>query len=143
MKLAIRLACACVLVALFSGWSLASDDVVLGGSFVWNSDDGDHKGDLKAVFSPKGDGKDDWSVSFYFQWEESPHIWSGTAKGSLSEGALEGEVESDGERKSTFRFSGSFENGVFNGKHSTLTQEGETRELGTLKLERPSHSSGS
>ncbi len=86
------------------------------------------------MFTPTG--KDEWNVAFHFEWEGQPHVYEGTAQGSLSDDFLEGEVE-DGdndEDKRTYRFRGTFENGEFAGTHAKVSTEGESRDLGTLTL---------
>ena len=132
MKRSIGCGLAALLIAASLG--LAGDDVTLHGQFVWNSSDGETKGDLKAVFTPAG--KDEWNVAFHFDWEGRSHVYEGTAQGSLSEGSLAGEVDNgdDGEQKRTYRFRGTFENGEFAGIHAKVSTEGEWRDLGTLTL---------
>jgi hypothetical protein len=113
---------------------LAADTVTLDGGFVWNSDDGKHEGDLKAILTPTGEGT--WSVAFHFDWEDGPHVYTGTCTGALG-GDLSGEVTSDGERKMQFTISGAFEGGTFNGTHNFVTKEGEAKPAGTLSLNLP------
>lgn len=119
-----------------AGLGAIADDaasVTLEGDFVWERSDGNHEGDLKAVFTPTGDGE--WDVAFHFEWQDGPHVYAGTAKGSLTSGALEGEVENDNEeRKTTFRFQGSFEDGTFTGTHAAIGKDGELKDTGTLSL---------
>jgi len=120
--------------ALPTAAALAGDDITLEGGFVWTRSDGDQAGDLKAIFTPKGDAE--WAVAFHFDWEDGPHVYAGTAQGSLTAGTLEGEVVNDSEdRKATFQFSGSFEDGTFTGTHRHLSKEGEYRDTGTITLE--------
>ncbi|MEE8411544.1 MAG: hypothetical protein V3S47_03510 [Acidobacteriota bacterium] len=114
--------------------SLAGDDVTLEGGFVWEREDGDREGDLKAVLTPTGDGE--WDVSFHFEWEDSPRIFTGTCSGSL-DGELSGDITSDGDREMKFKFSGSFEDGTFNGTHGFVTKEGELKQAGKLMLGSP------
>jgi hypothetical protein len=113
---------------------LAGDDVTLEGGFVWEREDGNRDGDLKAILTPTGDGE--WSVAFHFEWEDGPHVYTGTCTGSL-EGELSGEITSDGERDMNFKFMGSFEKGMFSGKHSFVTEDGELEHAGTLTLGSP------
>ena len=110
---------------------VAGGDVTLQGGFVWENDDGNHEGDLKAIFTPSGEGE--WNVSFHFDWEDGAHVYKGTCSGSL-DGKLSGDVVSDGEREMNFKFSGSFENGSFSGVHNFVTKEGEVKRAGTLTL---------
>ena len=115
------------------GGILAAEGVTLKGSFVWERKDDNRNGDVTAVFTPTGDNQ--WDVSFHFDWEDGPHIYSGTATGDLSGGDLKGAVEGDSEdRKMSFRFTGSFKDGTFTGTHAFLDKEGELRPTGTLTL---------
>lgn len=109
----------------------AADETTLTGEFKWNRMD--EPGPIKAVFTPAGDGK--WDVSFYFDFRDEPHVYSGTAEGSLSEGALKGNVMSDGEKPSPFSFEGKFVDGTFEGVHHSLRDE-EPAETGTITLSR-------
>ena len=106
-------------------------EVTLEGGFVWERDDGNHEGELKAVLTATGDGE--WDVSFSFDWEDGPHVYTGSCKGSL-EGELAGDITSDGDGDMKFKFSGAFEDGKFSGTHSFLTKEGEIKHAGTLTL---------
>lgn len=123
-----------LLVVGLAGLALASDDETLTGTFVWTNDDGEIGGDLKAVFTPAGDKE--WKVAFYFDWEGEPHIWKGTAKGSLTRGKLSGEVTADLGQPVTFAFSGKFKDGSFRGTHRRLRDEGKDRQTGRLTLGR-------
>ena len=109
---------------------LAGDDVILEGGFVWERDDGSHEGDIKATLTPTGDGE--WDVSFEFEWEDGPHVYTGTCSGSL-DGELSGDITSDGERDMKFKFNGSFADGKFSGTHGFVTDEG-YKSAGTLTL---------
>ena len=121
-------------VALLAlGGALAADPVTLEGEFVWQRSDGNRNGDVKAVFTPAEDGA--WTVAFHFEWEDGPHVFTGTARGSLKAGDLEGEVETDNEEhKATFRFSGTFTDGTFTGTHGVVQEDGSLRDTGTLSL---------
>ena len=107
------------------------DDVTLEGGFVWERDDGNHEGDLTATLTPTGDGE--WSISFSFEWEDGPHVYTGSCSGSL-DGELSGSITADGERKAKFTFSGSFEDGTFSGTHKRVGRDGELKATGTLTL---------
>ena len=109
----------------------AGDDVSLEGGFVWEREEGNHDGNLKAILTPTGDGE--WSVAFHFEWEDGPHVYTGTCAGSL-EGDFSGDITSDGDGDMKFKFSGSFEDGKFSGTHNFVTEEGELRRAGTLTL---------
>ena len=117
------------------GISLAGDEVTLQGQFVWNTTSGEEvTGDLKAIFTPTGE--DAWDLAFHFEWEGEAKVYSGTVHGSLSEGALEGEVNDggEGENRHTYRIRGSFKDGEFAGVHTILSNEDGPRDLGTLTL---------
>jgi hypothetical protein len=123
-----------VVLGLAFGGSFAGDDVTLEGSYVWNKEDEQITGDLRAVFTEKS--KEEWNVSFHFDWEEEPRVFTGTASGNLSTGKLEGDIVSDDEdHKMTFKFQGSFEDGTFTGTHGFVSDEGEVKPAGTLTLQ--------
>ena len=108
--------------------ALATDTTTLHGEFVW--DDGGTEGKLDSTFTPTG--PDVWDVSFRFHFRGRDHVYAGTARGSLSDGALEGKVRNDSKRR-TFTFSGSFEDGVFRGRHAEI-EDGRAHSTGTLTL---------
>ncbi len=137
MRLTTRLLFVFAAIAFaWTGAVVADDEVTLEGSFVWARDDGDRTGDLSAVLTP--DGENEWSVAFHFTWEGEPHTYLGTASGTLSDGPLEGAAENDNpDHPASFRFSGEFEDGTFNGTHQYVNEDGELRELGTLTLSHP------
>jgi hypothetical protein len=111
--------------------SLAADDVTLTGGFVWERNDGNHEGDLTATLTPTGDGER--NVSFSFDWEDGPHVYTGTCSGSL-DGELSGDITGDGDRKPKFTFSGSFEDGKFSGTHNRVGRDGSPSPTGTMTL---------
>ena len=108
--------------------AMADGTQTLTGEYVWTNRDS--RGDLKAVFTPTGEGT--WDVTFYFKFRGEPHEYAGSAEGSLTEGALKGKVKNE-DRKRTFTFEGAFENGKFRGTHEETTP-GRARETGTLTL---------
>ncbi|MEM9557134.1 MAG: hypothetical protein AAGC60_22945 [Acidobacteriota bacterium] len=109
----------------------ASDGVqTLDGEFLWSSQR--ERGDLEATFESTGDGE--WNVSFRFQWSGQPRTFSGTATGSLTDGPLRGTVYNENERR-TWKFAGSFKDGVFRGEHEEL-KRGRSVDTGTLTLRR-------
>ena len=113
----------------------ASDAVTLEGEFVWQRSDGNHAGALRAEFTPTGENT--WNVAFHFEWEDGPHTYTGTATGNLATGDLEGEVVNDNpDRKATFRFTGTFENGTYSGTHAHVQEDGSLLDTGTLTLSR-------
>ena len=120
---------AILLVCLFFQGSLFAEDAAektLVGEYHWNKG---HSGDLKAVFTAKGEGT--WDVSFYFDFRDKPHTYTGEATGSM-DGELSGVVKNESKER-TFKFKGSFNEGVFEGDHeeTTPSRAGET---GTLML---------
>ena len=100
----------------------------LHGKFVWTVKDG--SGDLEAVFTPTGEAT--WNVDFHFNFRGDDHTYSGTAEGSLSEGALSGTVHNESKER-TWSFTGSFEGGAFHGTHSEIV-DGKPQPTGTLTL---------
>jgi hypothetical protein len=108
--------------------SNAEDTKTLNGEFNWTQRDS--SGPLEAKFKPTGEGQ--WDVAFHFDFRGSPHIYSGTATGSLSEGELNGEVKNENEKR-TFVFSGSFKDGVYSGTHAETTGD-RKQDTGTLTL---------
>ena len=130
--------CLCALVVLglmVGGPSFAeSEDITMEGGYVWQRRDGGIPGDLKAVFTPSGEGS--WDVVFYFEWEGEDREWKGTASGSLTDGSLEGEAVEERDRKRTFKFSGEVTEGHFVGDHGAM-RDGELQKRGTLELKLP------
>ncbi|MEM7583436.1 MAG: hypothetical protein AAF560_08660 [Acidobacteriota bacterium] len=124
-RTSLLLAVAVLLVSLGSPIQ-AGDETTMTGEYIWNRQDVPTT--IKAVFTPSGDAR--WDVSFYFKFREESHVYSGTAEGSLSEGALKGEVRNEN-KKRTFIFSGEFADGVFNGTHAEM-RDGKKRDTGTI-----------
>ena len=112
-------------VGLASG---ADSSRTLKGTYEWT--DGGNKGALEAVFTPAGEGK--WEVAFHFEFDGQPHVYAGTAEGSLSEGALKGAVKTENNKR-TFTFTGTFQGGTFTGTHADSSPDGE-HPTGTLTL---------
>ena len=108
----------------------AQDTQTLTGEWVWY--EASSRGTLESVFTPTRDGE--WNVAFHFTFRGRAHVFTGTARGSLSDGALEGTVLND-TRKRTFTFSGTFTNGTFQGTHAEI-EDGRAYEMGTLTLNR-------
>jgi hypothetical protein len=106
----------------------AASKQTLQGEYRWSGE----SGSLEAVFAPDGDGR--WNVDFHFKFQGAPHVYSGTASGSLDDGDLEGTVRTENRRR-TFNFRGAFEDGVFRGAHSEV-QGGRESRTGTLTLRR-------
>lgn len=116
-----------LLLAAFAGVSAASRQT-LEGEYRW----GGSGGRLEAVFTSTGAGL--WNVDFHFRLQGRDHVYSGTARGSLVDGDLEGRVRTENKRR-TFTFRGTFEDGVFRGTHAEL-QDGREHKTGTLTLRR-------
>jgi len=130
-----RTALAFVLVALivsaYAGGAQAADTETLTGEFIWNNEG--QSGEIEAIFTGTTDGH--WDVAFHFIWEDEPHIWAGTAEGSLTDGDLKGSVITDHESKGTFVFEGTFKDGKFTGTHASM-RSGERDDTGTMTLNR-------
>ncbi len=122
---------AAAIALLFMGFVSAGEPTTttFTGSYIWNRST-DKEGDLKAVFTSKGDSE--YSVSFYFKFEGVDHVYSGTAKGSLQNGKLAGEVK-DEKKEHTFTFAGMCKEGAFSGTHHVIGEKGESK-TGTLTL---------
>lgn len=130
MKRTLGLATASLLLFLaLSPAAFADEKTTLVGEYSW--DQGSASGDLKAIF--ENTGENSWDVAFYFDFRSKPHVYKGTATGSLTEGTLEGTVKNETGRR-TFTFDGNFEEGIFRGDHAETTRS-EVR-TGTLSLQR-------
>ena len=112
---------------------LAGDEISFSGSFHWERPDGEEfDGELSAVFTPEKDGE--WAVAFEFDWEGEPHVFLGSASGSLS-GELSGKAASDDPgHPLKFEFKGAFSDGTFSGTHGYFNREGDLVDSGTLEL---------
>ncbi|CAM2006636.1 hypothetical protein [Acanthopleuribacter pedis] len=119
------------LALLSLGFAMAGEPAktTLTGSYVWNHIPNE-PGNLKAVFTPKGEKT--YDVAFYFKFDGVNHVYSGTATGSLEDGNLEGKVKNENKRR-TFTFSGTCKKGSFSGVHSEIGRSGE-KKTGTLTL---------
>ncbi len=106
----------------------APDTQTLTGEFFWSG--GGASGDLEAVFTSTGEQT--WDVSFHFQFRGRPHVYTGTAGGSLSQGELQGKVKNENKGR-TFLFSGTVKDGKFRGTHAE-TEGGREQKTGTLTL---------
>lgn len=124
------LALSFILLAAAAGLAQAGEPVTLTGQFQWVHMGS--PGDIEAVFTPAGD--DAWEVAFHFTFRGTPHTYSGTASGSLTEGTLEGRVQNE-EKKRTFTFSGTLAENKFDGTHAEVTKDG-TYDTGTIWLKR-------
>jgi hypothetical protein len=106
----------------------APETQTLTGEFHWSG--GGASGDLEAVFTNTGEQA--WDVSFHFEFRGRPHVYTGTAEGSLSQGELRGKVKNEKKRR-TFLFSGTVKDGKFRGAHAE-TEGGREQSTGTLTL---------
>ena len=131
MKLIARLMAFAAVAVLVGGFALAGDDITMNGGYVWEREDGAKEGALTAKFTPSGEGT--WDVSFSFDWEDGPHICTGSCKGSL-DGELSGDIVSDGDRKMNFKFNGAFKDGQFSGTHAFVNEDGTAKNSGTMTL---------
>ena len=121
--------CACALASFAFTAPAPDGDVTMNGSYLWTYNNG-KPGDLRAVFTPNGEGK--FNVSFYFKFDGQNHTYTGTAEGSLDNGALKGSVTNENKRR-TFTFEGTCTNGKFEGNHAETTK-GRAGRTGTMKL---------
>ncbi len=122
-----RLVGATLLSLALVGWTVAGEPRTFRGHWEWAAT-GD-SGSLEAVFTPTGEGT--WDVSFHFNFQ-GPHVFSGTAEGSLDDGKLTGTVIDEDDERS-FSFRGMFRNGKLRGTHFEVTG-GSRRRTGTLSL---------
>lgn len=128
-----RLLGSILICALVCGPAVFANEVAFEGSFVWVREDQEIPGDLRAVFTPADGGE--WTVAFQFDWEDTAHVFDGSAKGSLTNGVLEGTAESDDQSHPlSFRFQGTVTEGTFEGTHGYYTHDGSLKESGTLRL---------
>ncbi len=104
---------------------VAADDAAaavattLTGEYVWAHRD--NSGELRAVFTPSGART--WDVDFHFSFRGKPHVYSGSAKGNLDDGPLEGTVNNENKRR-TFSFSGEVKDGAFSVAVATIPCSG-------------------
>ena len=117
-----------IAILLAAGVAGAEESRTLTGEFVWNKRG--NRGDIEAMFTATG--KETWDVTFHFTFRGTPHIYEGTAEGSLVEGDLTGTVLNEN-RKRTFTFTGAFKDGKFRGTHSEIEGQREVQ-TGTLTL---------
>lgn len=129
IALSVALALAAVALLALPGTLVQADEgQKLNGSYVW--DQGSANGELEAVFTATGEGT--WDVSFYFNFRDEDHIYTGTAEGSLSNGTLAGKVQTE-DKQATFTFTGTVTDGKFTGTHARV-RNGEEAKTGTLTL---------
>jgi hypothetical protein len=117
-----------MILAIPTHQTVATDSQTLMGTYIWGAVG--TESDLEAIFSPTGDER--WTVDFHFNFRGQDHTYSGTAEGSLTEGALQGTVKNDSKRR-TFTFEGSFSEGVFTGTHAEV-EDGKAIDTGTMAL---------
>jgi len=89
-----------------------ADVRIAKGTFIWKSRSGTHN--LVATLTPTGDNA--WSVVWDFKWKDKPQQYTGTIKGDLMNGQVEGTGQpKNGRRK--FGFKGTSKDGVLNFMH--------------------------
>jgi hypothetical protein len=106
-----------------------SSTQTLTGEYKWSRSNSD-PGEIKAIFTPTG--PDEWQVAFHFDFRGNAWIFSGTAKGSLQEGALSGEVQDESKGR-TFTFTGKVREGIFEGTHAEI-EDGYPEATGSMTL---------
>ncbi len=111
------------------GENIETVEQTLIGAYHWER--GETKGELKAVFTPSGEGS--WDVAFHFDFRGDAHTYTGEAKGSLTDGSLEGTVLNE-DKNRTFTFEGTVEEGKFEGTHAEVGGRRGSRQTGTLTL---------
>ena len=116
-------------LALVAGQAHADHDGThtMVGEYYWTG--GKTGGDIKAVFTPTGDGT--WDVEFFFDFRKKPHVYAGTAEGSLTDGTLEGKVKNENRRR-TFIFGGTVVESKLSATHAEITAD--ERQTGTLEM---------
>ncbi len=117
-----------VAILLAAGVAGAEESRTLTGEFVWNHRG--NRGDIEAMFTATG--KETWDATFRFTFRGTPHVYQGTAEGSLKQGAFGGKVLNEN-KKRTFTFTGAFKDGKFRGTHSEIEGQREIQ-TGTLTL---------
>ena len=127
-----RLLILIAILGLAVGPAMAGEPVALSGSYHWERGEESVDGELEVALTATGEGT--WDVSFSFDWEGEPHVFGGTARGSLT-GGLSGNVDSDDpSHPLKFEFTGAFSDGAFAGTHGYFNREGELVPSGTLEL---------
>ena len=118
-------------LALMVGVAVADDrgSQIFSGTYDWS--DGDI-GELKAVFEP--DGEAAWTVKFDFNWNGQERTWTGTAKGSLTDGSEVTGTATDGNRN--WVFEGSIKEGMMSGNHREIREGRKPYESGTFDIKR-------
>ncbi|MCB1045215.1 MAG: hypothetical protein KDC35_19900 [Acidobacteria bacterium] len=123
-----------VQVVLFFLWCLGplneGEVLVCRGSYVWNQRNG-QSSELRVEFQPQGN--DRYLVAFYFTFDGSPLVYSGTAVGSPRSGSMEGTVHNPGGNR-TFVFKGTSRDGVFSGTHAERKRNGREYPTGSLRF---------
>ena len=119
---------AAVLILSIAPAAVAEGVQTLTGEFVWSHRN--NSGDLEAIFTETEEGR--WEVEFHFTFRGKPHVFSGTAEGSLHDGELKGTVNSENKAR-TFTFSGTVKDGQFEGTHAEM-EDGTAHRTGTLSL---------
>jgi hypothetical protein len=127
-RTALWLAVVAMLVPAAAGMASSDDSQTLKGQYFWNQNN--ETGPLEAVFTPTGEGR--WAVAIHFKFQGRPHLYLGSAEGSLTDGLLKGEVKAD-HPSTTFVFEGTVKDGKFQGTHAELS-DGEQYQTGTLTL---------
>ena len=128
MKLRIS---ATILVAILSSTTLSADTRTFTGSYIAGDSEYPDRGNLRAVFSPTGEGV--WDVVFDFDFQGEDYTFTGIAEGSLDAGLRFGTVQNESGHR-TFVFRGEFTDGVFHGTHAEMEHGGETP-TGTMLLQ--------
>ncbi|NRA38433.1 MAG: hypothetical protein HRU15_09855 [Planctomycetes bacterium] len=96
----------------------APKEHAIAGNYNWSAQ-GNSQHTVRAVFTASGQ-VNAYDVKFYFKWGNDQRVYSGTAQGSVVNGALEGEVTADNQPNRHFVFKGTSTNGSFAGDHHEM-----------------------
>ena len=122
-----------VLCSFFALPALADEPgiITMTGEYVWISEPG-RPGPLRAVFTPLEQGH--WQLTIHYEWHKEEKLFKGSARGSLTNGELEGSFD-DG-HGGTYSFKGTLSDGQFSGSHFHDPKEYPRTKSGTLTLSR-------
>jgi hypothetical protein len=106
-----------ITILLIFTHTAVAKDVNLKGTYKWVRKKGNTSGNIVATFTQTG--KNQWKAAFKFNWKKTPHVYTGTATGSLTDGKIEGKIFND-TKKRTFTFTGVVKNGVLKATHKEI-----------------------
>lgn len=109
---------------------LEPEVITMAGDYIWIGEP-DYQGPFKARFTKTKPHH--FTVSFHLVLAGENRIYSGTAEGDLFQGVLKGTVQNE-VKDSTYRFEGTSTQGVFNGSHVEILQDGAEQATGTITM---------